>query len=238
MGVSTLTIYQHHAIDVVTAFSLVGVTFFIFPAPVKRNCRIAMIYFFVATLLALMVLFLYDKSFIAVFFITWLIIALLKVGKAYLNTNARFLKRNDGTISPMNKIICLPYILTCKIIRRLFCKNENILTEVFPNFYIGAAPDSRTVQSINMDKRIKVIDLTAEVEERKIIRTISDYYSCPMLDIASWNESETAAILDLITKIYASLDTGEKIFVHCLMGYSRSMYIATMFLKKQSNLSP
>lgn len=236
MGISTLTIYQHHVIDVVTAFGLVCITCFIFPGHIRRNKRIAALYSLAALSLVILILFIYRDCLILVFFLIWLVVTLIRVGKAYTDTDARFLKREDGTISLFNKIICFAYIAVYKLIRYTFYRNKiPAITEIYPNVFIGPMPGNKDIPVAAGN--IKVIDLTAELEESKTIRTCTDYYSCPMLDIASVRNEDTERIVELIAKLYVALEPEEKIYIHCLMGYSRSVFIATLFVRQQLHIS-
>lgn len=222
MGVSTLTVYQHHLIDVITALGLVCVTFFLFPGRLPRNKRIAAIYFFAALCMVTLLLFFYPKSFILDVFMVWLAVTFVRVGKAYVASNARFLKRKDGTISLPDKIICAPYILSYRLIRYVICRNKiAMVTEIHPRVFMGPMPDRRMVQSIPVDRNTKIIDLTAEVEECKAIRAGTAYYSCPLLDISSANKADMEEIARLVAKLYVTLNANEKIYIHCLMGRYR-----------------
>lgn len=238
MGISTLTVYQHHLIDIFTALYLVCITFFIFPDSVKRNFRIGMLYLFIGLLLASFTFLVFRKFVVISIFFLLVSISFFRVGLAYLHSRSCFLKKQDGTIGLVDKISCFPYLLSYKLIRHFFCKNAtNPMTEIYPNVYIGPILEDNSAKKMNLDKKIKVIDLTAEIEECKSVRTLTAYYSCPMLDIASINKEDIMKTLSLIEKLYLDLKSDEKIYIHCLMGYSRSVFVAVMFIKKRMNIS-
>ncbi|MDR2122606.1 MAG: dual specificity protein phosphatase family protein [Flavobacteriaceae bacterium] len=239
MSISTLTIYQHHFIDIVAALLLVCVTFLVFPNNKNRNFRIQFIFFLSGMLFILMALLVYQYISISGLLILWVSLALFLVGMAYGNSNARFLKRKDGTISMINTILYFPYIFTYKIMRRFFCKNnKQPVREVFPHIFVGAMLYSaKLVNEFGIDDKTIVIDLSAEVEENKMIRQNSIYYSFPILDVGDASKEYVTSIVDLICEKYKILQPGEKIHIHCLMGYSRSVYIAAMFIKRYLNIS-
>jgi len=233
MGLSTLTVYQHHFIDIITALLLICITFLIFPDRENRNSRIGIIYFLFSVIFIFVSLFIYQYISIYGLIILWISIALFLVGIAYIHSDARFLKRKDGTISIPNKMIYFPYLLTYRIIRLLFCRNnKRPVTEIYPQIFVGAMLNLSQVQTFGIDKKTFVIDLTSEAEENKIIRLNSAYYSCPMLDIGTATKEDIQNTSDLITTLYTNLKPDERIYIHCLMGYSRSIFIVTMLVKK------
>ena len=233
MGISTLTVYQHHLIDIITSLMLVCITFFLFPGPAPRNSRIAMIYFFIAVSVILLILLFYPQIPV-LFLLVWPAVTLAGVGRAYLHTDSGFLKRSDGTIGFISGILYFPYIAVYGAVRHFLCRKTTLMvTGIYPGVFIGPMPDCRIVQEMKVDRSWKIIDLTAELEECKILRTGADYFSFPMLDIATVKEEDMDRLLDLITRIYVALKPEEKIYIHCMMGHSRSVFAGAMFIKHQ-----
>lgn len=238
MSISTLTIYQHHLIDIIAALLLVCITFLIFSDTKKRNHSIGIIYFILSISFSLIALLIYQYINSYGLLILWISVALFLVGIAYIHSNTRFLKRKDGSIHILNKIVYFPYIFTYKIIRLFFCKNaKHPITEIFPQIFVGAMVNSKQAAELNIDSRTIVIDLSAEMEENNSVRKQATYYSFPMLDIGTSSKEDIESILQLISKIYTDIKSDEKVYIHCLMGYSRSIFIATLFMRDQLNIS-
>jgi protein-tyrosine phosphatase len=235
LGISTLTVYQHHLIDIVTALLLSCLTFFIFPENKDRNYQIGAVYFFISLLFSLAALLIQHTTNYGLLLL-WICIVLFLVGCAYMNSNSRFLKTKDGSITILNKIIFFPYLFMYKIIW-LFCrkKSSHPVSEIIPQVYVGARLNSKQASSF-INERTYVIDLCAEAEENKYTRQKSQYFSFPLLDIGSVKKDELETLSNLLTSIYGSIKPDEKIFIHCLMGYSRSVFITTLFIKNQLNI--
>lgn len=239
IGLSTLTIYQHHIIDVTTALMLVCITFFIFPQPIRRNCRIGMIYFFVALELVMILMFFYHLSIILNVVVLWIIVTLAIVGYAYFTSNPYFLKKKRGKVNPLMHLLCFPYVEVNKLMRRYFRKKGiPVFTEIYPQVYVGARLDKESMMKMKkIASKVILIDLMAEVSEYREARQEFDYYSYPLLDIASAKDVEIEEIVRFITKKYIDLSLDTIIYIHCILGYSRSVYIGSLFLKQQLNLS-
>ncbi len=238
MGISTLTVFQHHLIDIIPALILICITFIIFSEKDKRNEHIGMVYFFFSSLSTLIALLIYHYFSNFGLLILWISTTLFLVGLAYLHSNAKFIKRANGTISIINKIIYFPYIIVYKIIWKYFRKNsKHPIIEILPQVFVGARLSSKDVIDLSIDASMTVIDLSAELEENKIIRKNCRYFSFPLLDIGAINQKEIEEILDLVSEKYTNIKLDEKIYIHCLMGYSRSIFIGVLFLKRQLNIN-
>lgn len=237
MGISTLTVYQHHLIDIIAALLLICITFLLFPERKDRNYYIGIIYFIASILFVVTALFIYQYISNYSLILLWLSATLLLVGIAYITSNHRFLKREDGTISVLKKIIYLPYIAIYKIFRLFFCKNgKHPVTEIYPRVFLGPILNQKQVDEFNINSKTIVIDLSAELEENKAIRQKSVYHSFPILDIGVAEKEYIDSILKTLSGLYANMDSDQKIYIHCLMGYSRSVFIATIFIRDLLNI--
>lgn len=234
--ISTLTVFQHHFIDIITALLLSCVTFFIFPENKNRNYRIGLVYCFFSLLFSLTALLIYQYISNFGLWILWISLAVFLVGTAYYNSNPRFLKKEDGSINFFKKIIYFPYLFTYRIIWRFARKNTiNPVTEIVPQIFIGAKLNSKQAKAF-INEQTYIIDLSAEAEEIDFIRHQSKYFSKPLLDIGSIKDEELETIVYLLKEIHSNIKPDEKIFIHCLMGYSRSVFITVYFLKELLNI--
>ena len=159
------------------------------------------------------------------------------MGKAYAENNSEFLKK-DGKIALHNKIIHLPYLLCYNIIWKYFRKYEKEpWREIAPDIFIGSKLNNEEAEIFLSDKKVIVIDLAAESEENNILKRGSgEYHSFPLLDICNLKEDIFLSALELAVEKYKNLKENEKIYIHCLMGYSRSAALGSAFLKKNYHL--
>jgi hypothetical protein len=231
-----LTVFQHHFIDIITALLLSCVTFFIFPENKNRNYRIGLVYCFFSLLFSLTALLIYQYISNFGLWILWISLAVFLVGTAYYNSNPRFLKKEDGSINFFKKIIYSPYLFTYRTIWRFARKNTiNPVTEIVPQIFIGAKLNAKQAKAF-INEQTYIIDLSAEAEEIDFIRHQSKYFSKPLLDIGSIKDEELETIVHLLKEIHSNIKPDEKIFIHCLMGYSRSVFITVYFLKELLNI--
>ncbi|MFB9077212.1 dual specificity protein phosphatase family protein [Flavobacterium procerum] len=236
LGISTLTVYQHHFIDIITALLLSCVTFFVFPENKERNYRIGIVYFFTSLLFLLGAALSVESEIIYGILSLWISIVLFLIGNAYSNSNSQFLKKKDGSINILNKIVFFPYLITYKIIWLYFRKkSEHFASEILPQVYLGARLKSNQATNF-IDAKTYVIDLCAETEENKYVRENANYFSFPFLDIGSIKREEQQIVLNILSSLYETIKPDEKIFIHCLMGYSRSVFFTTLFVKNQLNI--
>lgn len=229
--VSTLVVYQHRIIDILTAFTLISITFFLFPIPnSKRNSRIAATYFFAASLLLISIFCTYPHYKILSAILLWITLNLAAVGNAYFTGKSNFLKQTNGEISLLKKVFYFPYLVTYLLLRKFFCKNsKQPIIQLVPSVYFGASISGKQATAMQINtQNTYVFDLTAEQEESKVIRQNTNYYSFPLLDLAIPEKQEIDKIIETIYTKYTTLAVNETIYIHCLMGYSRSIFIASI----------
>ena len=234
LGLSTIFIYQHHVIDVIFSLGLTLFTIFIFPErDNKRNRKVGFIYFLLSFILFTIGLIFFNWTRI----LLWSSLSFFLVGKAYAENNSEFLKK-DGKIALHNKIIHLPYLLCYNILWRYFRKYENEpWKEIAPDIFIGSKLNNEEAEIFLSDKKVIVIDLAAESEENNILKRGSrEYHSFPLLDICNLKEDIFLSALELAVEKYKDLKENEKIYIHCLMGYSRSAALGSAFLKKNYHI--
>lgn len=234
MGLSTIFIYQHHVIDVIFSLGLTLFTIFIFPEKDnKRNRKVGFVYFLFSFILFAIGLIFFNWTRI----LFWSSLSFFLVGKSYVENNSKYLKK-AGKINYHNKIIHLPYLFCYNIIWKYFRKYENEpWKEIAPDIFIGSKLNNKEVEFFLSDKKVIVIDLSAESEENNILKKASrEYYSFPLLDICNFNEDIFLSVLELVVEKYKNLKENEKIYIHCLMGYSRSAALGSAFLKKNYQL--
>lgn len=259
MGLGTLTVYQHHVIDLLTACLLVQVSFILFPnvieqqhnlpqksgfytqkldsrLPAIRNQQVTDSYYLIGWLFMLLALLCEGYLLLLIAF-AWVAFDCFAVGYNYLFGNTGFLKDNRGRIPLIKKVFYAPYQLAYWLMWRFFRKENNPpLMELLPRCYVGPRLDASELIALGLDRNLVVFDLAAELEDVKLLGTMEKYYSFPLLDIAKVNVEDAHVIIDAMLSAYRNLDEHENMVIHCTMGYSRSMIFAILIMQELLSL--
>lgn len=233
MAISTLTLYQHHLIDVISASALGWATLFFFPYRRERNKQIAKVYLVATTLLLIAALFMPDYSIGCSIGLSWCGVTLALIARAYYKSNAGFLKNERGDINICHYIAYLPYILTYWA---LWLFSRKTIRKIAPGIYIGGRISQWRAKSFSQNSHIAVFDLSAELPENPYFRRTATYHCMPMLDIGSTPEAYATQIINAILAELAKSSATEKIYIHCTMGRFRSRRIAELLLHKLSKM--
>ncbi|WP_082891154.1 phosphatase PAP2/dual specificity phosphatase family protein [Chryseobacterium glaciei] len=234
IGISTLTTYQHHLIDIISGTILAHISFIIFPYQknnfLYRNFQVANFYFLLGWIIVSVSLLLYKFSHAYWLIFLWMALVMIIVGYQYQKNNIHFLKDNNGNISFFKKIFYFPYSLIYWIFWKFLRKNKRPL-EIVDNIYISSKPDKKDLQDFEINKNIFIYDLSSEIEENSEIKEKSTYYSVPFLDIGMLDIHQTKKLVLKITENYHQLPKDGKILIHCTMGYTRSSVIGILVMK-------
>lgn len=234
LGISTLTTYQHHCIDIITGSILAHISFIIFPDEKNnfgyRNYHVANFYFLCGWISVLCSLIL-NKFFSEYWLLLlWPAIIMFFIGYYYQKNNVYFLKDKTGNIPLFKKIFFAPYQFLYWIFWNFLRKNKNPI-EILPHLYISSKPSKKDLKSFEINVNTFVYDLSAEMEEIYEIKEKSTYSCIPFLDIGTFDIEETKKLVEKITENYKHLPKDGKILIHCTMGYTRSSIIGTLVMK-------
>lgn len=234
LGISTLTTYQHHSIDIITGSILAHLSFVIFPYRkndfLYRNFQVANIYFLSGWILILAALLLNEFLGKPWLFLLWPALMNLSIGLQYQRNNIYFLKDQNGNIPWFKKVLYAPYLLIYWVFWKFFRKNK-IPVEILPGLYISSRPDAEDLKNFGNIDSLKVYDLSAEMEEISMIKEQLNYHSVSFLDIGSFETDTTKKLVADITENYKILPENGKILIHCTMGFTRSSVIGILVMK-------
>lgn len=234
LGISTLTTYQHHFMDILTGTLLAHLSFIVFPYRKNdfqyRNFQIANFYFLSGWIL-IIVSVLLDKFYGHLgLILLWPAAMAIIIGYHYQKNNIHFLKDRNGKISLWKKIFYAPYLMVYWIFWKFLRKNKRPL-EIAPCIYISSRPGRDDVHYFGTGRDILVYDLSAEIEEIPDLQKKCSYHSVSFLDIGTLDIEETKKLVNEITENYRKLPEEGKIFIHCTMGLTRSSVIGILVMK-------
>lgn len=221
IGVSVLTTYQHHFIDVPTGALLGWICVWMWPlesGPVFSNgklsretqhWRIATYYMVAALVIA------YAAIEIGGFalWLLWPAFSLLLVALNYVYLGSDgFQKNANGQMSVAAKWLYFPYLLGASINSRLWTMREPKSVAISDRVHLGRMPASKDVKKSDFHA---VVDMTAEFD--RTAPSVS-WHAIPSLDLLVPSADTLLAAARLIT----SLEKKGSILVTCALGYSRS----------------
>ena len=235
MGLGTLTVYQHHVIDLLTACILVQFSFILFPNAIEQSAQrvaIANSYYLIGWVFTLLALLCEGYVFPLIVF-AWIALVCFAIGYSYQRNNTGFLKDHLGRIPLIKKVFYAPYQFAYWLMWRFFRKRNNPpLMELLPRCYVGPRLSDSELVALGLSRDLVVFDLAAELEEVKLLGAMRKYYSLPLLDIAEVDVDYAHEIIDAMLSAYRNLDEHENMIIHCTMGYSRSMIFAILMTRE------
>ncbi|MDS4021912.1 MAG: phosphatase PAP2/dual specificity phosphatase family protein [Candidatus Competibacter sp.] len=235
IGVSTLTTWQHHFIDL-PAGALVGVVaFWLFPDPpadaVGRTVayrpldgmRLARRYLLGAVVCFALAL---QGGFWLI--LLWPGFALGAVAVAYLGVGPVVFRKQGGRLSLAAKILLGPYLVGQSLSWRRYLGRMGMpFSQIVPGVFIGARLDDReAIVFAAAHPRRFVLDLTGDFDESDSLRE-GDYVNLQLMDLT---EPPPDALRDAATRIETAYRQGKIVFVHCALGYSRSAQVVAYWL--------
>lgn len=235
IGLSTLTTWQHHVIDL-PAGALVGViAFWLFPDPHAEQVGKTVHYrptggkrlagrYLAGGLLCLALALQGDYWLI----LLWPALSLSVVAAAYAGIGPTVFRKHDGRLSWAAQWVFAPYRLGQQLSWRWYRRRMGLpFAEVLPGLFIGARLDEQETRSFAAaHPRRLVIDLTGDFNEAASFRQ-TDYVNLQLLDLT---EPPPDALRDGAATIEMALQQGKTVFVHCTLGYSRSAHLVAHWL--------
>ena len=231
IGLSVLTTWQHHAIDIPTG-ALLG--FFALwlvprdrPSPLAKarlssnraSIRLAIAYGSGAAL-ALAVAVLGAAVSPLVFVLLWPALALLIVAAGYAGLGAGiFQKEPEGSATLASRVVLWPYRVGARINAWAWTRRLPARVAIADGVWLGRFPSVAETGSVGT-----VIDLAAEfVRPRGAACT---WVSIPMLDLVPAQADEVAAAVRAIDRARAS----GPVLVCCALGFQRSAVVVAAWL--------
>lgn len=221
IGISVLTTYQHHFIDLPTGAMLGWLCVWLWPlegpsllqtahlAPRGKRRKLALYYLLGAAAFTVPAFSLGGVW----LWLLWPALALLLVALNYAVLNAGgFQKRTNGRLSAAARWLLAPYLAAAWLNSRLWTRKDPLPDQVLDNVWLGRIP---THQELKNSAFTAVLDLCAELS---LNPGSVAYRSLPVLDLTA----PTAAQCQEAALAIESLRQQGPLLVCCALGYSRS----------------
>jgi membrane-associated phospholipid phosphatase len=210
VGLSTLTTYQHHFIDLPTGILVGLISVWLFPefqdTREAGRMRICAVYLTGSLLFASGAMWNGGVAWL----LLWPAVALLIVSAAYGLDNPGILAKRRGSIHPAVLVLTAPYTLSAWVHSRLRTRQDPAC-EVAGGVWIGHLPGRAECYRAGFRS---LVDLTAELPAR-VIGT--NYLGIPMLDLVVPNAEELEAAVDAIE----AFETERPTLVCCALGITK-----------------
>ncbi len=227
IGISVLTTYQHHFIDVPTGLLAGGLCVLVFPLDKTRGIhqgdpiRWRLGAYYLTGGIAIAAISLYFSG--AALWLMWPASALTIVAMIYFCGNPQRFAKNNGHMAPAALLLLMPYLLGAWLNSRLWTWRQPVPREIIPNLWISRIPSRRDLRQWRPDA---LIDCCAELPVKANGLPL---YAVPMLDLL-------VPEIEQIEQGIAALDTARahgKALIFCALGYSRSALIVVAWLVKR-----
>lgn len=156
-------------------------------------------------------------------------VAFVGVGVGYGKVGPTiFLKRGDGRLPLWSYLIFWPYHLLNWVGLGIFrlSGGENAFDEIVPGLYLGSRLTARDGEKLCALGVQSVLDLTSELAEVKVLRTLPGYRCLPLLDTRAPSEEQLEGALGWLRERRAV----GPVYVHCALGHGRSATVVAAYL--------
>ena len=228
IGLSVLTTYQHHFIDLPTGALAGWLCVWLWPdhgrSPLviarltKQKQRLKLAAYYEIGALALLIPAFALRE--GALWLAWPAVSLTLVSLNYLLLDAAgFQKSQNGKLSPAARWLLAPYLLGAWINARLWTRRQPHPVLVMDDVWLGRNPDQHQLQRFT-----GIVDICAELSVHPDRR---GYQCIPVLDLTPLSEAQCASAAEAIERLRQQ----GPLLVCCALGYSRSaMAIAAWLL--------
>ena len=225
IGISVMTTWQHHFIDVIGGLIVALLLLYFIPSPAyrwnkenPRHYRLAQYYLLGTAVLSLMAIFIGSWGWL----LLWPATATALVALAYCGFGTSVFQYHNQQMSLPALILFAPYLLGAYLSAQLLSRKRQGCVEVTKGVWLSKVPGSKELQRSGAIFRL---NLTAEM--------LPFNYRCkntariPMLDLAVPDEQTLRKAITVLNRLAAS---NTPVLVHCALGLSRSAVVITGWL--------
>jgi hypothetical protein len=223
-GVSTLTTYQHHFIDLPTGIWVGLFCLVVFPesgmkpkiAIQRRGVELSVLYGIGSMSLIITSVWLGGLAWL----LLWPAGALLIVALAYGIGSPHLLRSRNGKMSFAAAVLLAPYLAAAKVNSWCWGRTQSPADEIVPGLWLGRVMTPRERNRLQI---ASVVNLAPElpIDTRGV-----NSRSVPMLDLLVPSATE----LDAAVSAIEELRTERPTLISCALGYSRSATVTVAWL--------
>lgn len=222
-ALSTLFTFQHHALDVLGG-ALLGWACCLCIRPGRLEPAVAF-YYLMAAGMALIV------GFFGLHHAGGLYVAcsLLLVSRAYSRHDRHFLHKAHGRHPLWIWLLYAPYLLGYRLTWyavRWRERRKPAVLQMADNLWVGRRLSDG--EACRLPANCTIIDLANELSETPSLRA-HRYRYFPLLDLQA---PPTATLGEIVAVINEELAADRQVYLHCAMGYSRSVRLADAYLEQ------
>ncbi|WP_410499294.1 phosphatase PAP2/dual specificity phosphatase family protein [Chitinibacter sp. S2-10] len=237
IGISVLTTWQHHFIDIPTGFALGLLVCYLLPmsplswrasrewraglTPIqgKQSQKLALHYGFGAVIFAAIAIWFQGWAYL----LAWPAIALGVVAAVYGALGPTALQKIGGETSFAVRWLTAPYRAAAALSRTYFLRNVDAAIEICDGVWLGA------ITAASDPRFGGVLDLCAEYPRQA--QPAANYINLPLLDLIAPSPQDIAQGVAAIEALRAQTNgVAAPILVHCALGFSRSATIVAAWL--------
>ncbi|KQZ34657.1 hypothetical protein ASD58_28425 [Duganella sp. Root1480D1] len=222
VGASTLLTWQHASADIVGGIALAAVACYAVRRGATARQSVSFYYAIMAGL-ALLAACLFAPAWLWIYLAT----SLLLVAWAYARRNPAFLRKNQGRHPAWIWLLFWPYLagygVTWLLVRWRH-RGKPPFAKATDGLWVGRRLSASEAQQL--PPGCSIIDLSAELSEAPPLRH-GHYCHLPLMDLQAPTRKQVRTILAAID---AERKQGRPVYLHCAMGYSRSIFIARIYL--------
>jgi protein-tyrosine phosphatase/membrane-associated phospholipid phosphatase len=236
IGISVLTTYQHHFIDVPTGWLVGWLCVFAWPMepvpapahPDSRARHLARRYAWSAAAFLLLSLAALRVSVTGWLLLAWTALALACVAVIYWHGAARaFQKRADGRLPLAAYWVLAPYLIGAWINSRAWTRGQPPASLLAAGVWVGRWPSAAQARRLGVTA---LVDLCAELPR---YARVAHYRCVPVLDLTV---PRPAQLREAVRALSDFQRAGYPVLVCCALGYSRSALVAAAWLARHEGL--
>lgn len=225
IGVSVLTTFQHHFIDIPAGFLTGLIICYLFPLSKAhywkwgeiKSKRLAILHVIVGLLFFVLA---FLCPFAVAVVLIWMGSSLLFIGLGYFGLGAIiFQKKENGSFTFAATILFFPYRWISRLVRTVFFKSYQSPQKITEKLYLGA------FWMTKKEDYHAIFDVCAEY--KKLKNSSQNYVSYPLIDLAAPTIDE---LIVGVKKLDELIQNNETVFIHCALGMSRSATVVFAWL--------